>query len=110
MPAAVWKAASYGLTADRAWATAIAIIGVIGAVIALIALRRARKGTSSTRNRGTVVSAGLGVIAVAGGIMNLVLADGGPGTGNGVIAGAAAIVTGATACLCSLLARRRTYG
>jgi hypothetical protein len=35
-----------------------------------------------------------GLIAVGGGVVNLAVADGGPGTGNGVVGGAVAVVVG----------------
>ncbi|MEV0074672.1 DUF6223 family protein [Amycolatopsis sp. NPDC050768] len=49
-----------------------------------------------------------GLIAAVGGAVNLVVADGGPGTGNGVVGGAAAVVQGLIALVLGGLAMTRT--
>ena len=81
----------YGLTARRFWATAVAGLALIGVVIGGLALRR-----SAGRNRrlGAIVALAAGLIAVVNGGLNLAIATGGPGTGNGVVGGAAAVVLG----------------
>ncbi|MEU9125294.1 DUF6223 family protein [Streptomyces sp. NPDC048506] len=47
-------------------------------------------------------------MAPVGGTLNLAVADGGPGTGNGVIGGAAALVLGLIATALGWLARARS--
>jgi hypothetical protein len=51
-----------------------------------------------------------GLIATVGGALNLAVADGGPGTGNGVVGGAVALVAGLIAVALGWLALARTRG
>ena len=82
----------YGVTARRLWATTVAGLAVVGAVIGGLALARpaSRFGTASGRLAAIVA----GLIAVVNGGLVLALANGGPGTGNGVVGGAGAFVLG----------------
>ncbi len=82
----------YGLTLRRLWATAAAGLALVGVVIGGLALRRP-DGRIATRN-GSIVALVAGLIALANGGLNLAVAKGGPGTGNGVVGGAAALVLG----------------
>lgn len=89
----------YGLTPRRLWATAVAALALIGVVIGALALARVpvnRFGVI-TRKHGPTWAMVAGLIAAANGFLNLALANGGPGTGNGVVGGAAALVLGAIA-------------
>ncbi|MFI5586185.1 DUF6223 family protein [Amycolatopsis sp. NPDC051758] len=86
----------YTLTAARLWATAAALLGLAGAIIGGRALVRTVRRAAGGR-KGAVVALVSGLIAAAGGVLNLAVADGGPGTGNGVVGGAAAVVAGLTA-------------
>ncbi|GAB3907771.1 hypothetical protein GCM10029964_106490 [Kibdelosporangium lantanae] len=82
-PAAAAEAASVPaltLTAARVWATAAALLGVAGAIVGGRALRVGNGG-----RRGAVVALVSGPVAVVGGVVVLAVADGGPGTGNGVV-------------------------
>lgn len=51
-----------------------------------------------------------GLIAVVGGVVDLAVADGGPGTGNGVVGGAAAVVAGLMAGVLGGLTPARSGG
>ena len=87
----------YGLTPRRLWATTVAVLALVGVVIAGLALAPPRQ---SFRNRlratrlGAIVAPVAGLIAVVNGGLNLAIANGGPGTGNGVVGGAVAFVLG----------------
>ncbi|MEV4604264.1 DUF6223 family protein [Amycolatopsis sp. NPDC049253] len=85
---------AYTLTAARLWATAAALLGLVGAVIGGRALARSLRRIGSGGKRAAIVSLASGLTAVVVGALNLAVADGGPGTGNGVIGGAAALVLG----------------
>ena len=80
----------YGLTLRRAWATAAAVLAVIGLVIGGLAL--ARPMTSGSL--GPLMGLAVGVVAALNGGLSVAVANGGPGTGNGVVGGAAAFVLG----------------
>lgn len=83
---------SYGLTSGRFFATSAALLGLFGAIAGGLALSRTRRGGSG--QRGAMVALASGVVATVGGMLALVAADGGPGTGNGVIGAWAAVVLG----------------
>ena len=97
----------YGLTLRRLWATMVAVLALVGVVIGGLALARpaTRFGTASGR-LGAIVA---GLIAVVNSGLVLALANGGPGTGNGVVGGAGALVMGLIAMALggSALARSR---
>lgn len=82
----------YGLTARRLWATLVAMMALAGVVVGGLALARpmSRLGTA----RAATLTLGLGLVGVVNGALNLAVATGGPGTGNGVVGGAAAVVLG----------------
>ena len=92
----------YGLTSRRLWATMAAMLALAGVVIGGLALARpgSRLGTASAPKGfplGTSVALVAGLIAVLNGGLNLAVANGGPGTGNGVVGAAGALVLGLTA-------------
>lgn len=89
----------YGLTSRRLWATTTAVLALVGVIIGGVALARpaSRFGTASAPKRfpiGTSIALVAGLIAVLNGGLNLAVANGGPGTGNGVVAAAGALVLG----------------
>jgi hypothetical protein len=101
----------YGMTARRLWATAAAALGLAGVAIGSLAMVRTAGRLGTTGRLGAIVALVVGLIAVVNGGLNLALANGGPGTGNGVIGGAAAFVLGTIAVALGGLAltrRRRT--
>lgn len=98
-PAAAQSAevGAYTLTTARFWATVAALVGLAGAVVGGVARVRARRRTGNLGRNGALVALGAGVVAVVGGVVNLLVADGGPGTGNGVVGGGVAVVLGLVA-------------
>ena len=81
----------YGLTARRAWATTAAVLALIGVAVGVLALVRPVRTSGS----GTALAAlAVGLVAAVNGALNVAVANGGPGTGNGVVGGAAALVLG----------------
>src|SRR5262245_32636432 len=91
----------YGPTPQRLWATTAALLALVGVVIGGLALR-------SAGQRGATVALVAGLIAAANGGLNLAVADGGPGSGNGVVGGAAALVLGLIATVLGGLALARS--
>ncbi len=112
-----------GLTLRRLWATtaaALALVGVAGGGLALVrpgdrfgsaggAGHAHWLGHASGRI-GIGVALAAGLIAVINGALNLAVATGGPGSGNGVVGGAGALVLGLIAMAAGglALARSRT--
>lgn len=96
----------HGTTAPRLWATASAALALGGVVAGGLALVRpaGRFGGAA----GRLGAALAGVIASVGGALVLAFADGGPGSGNGVVGGAAALVLGVIAIVLGVLALART--
>jgi hypothetical protein len=99
---------AYTLTAARFWATAAALLALAGVVIGRLALARAVRRIGNGGTKGAIMALVAGLIAVFGGTLNLAVADGGPGTGNGVVGGAAALVLGLIATVLGWLALART--
>lgn len=98
----------YGLTLRRFWATTAALLALVGVIIGGFALVRPinRIGTASGW-RGAVALV-VGLVAAANGVLNVAVANGGPGTGNGVVGGAAAFVLGLIAIAIGGLALARS--
>ena len=96
----------YGPTARRLWATAVAGLALFGVVIGGLALGRPASRFGTTSGRLGAILAGL--IAVINGGLVLALAEGGPGTGNGVVGGAGALVVGLVAMALGGLALARS--
>jgi hypothetical protein len=71
----------YGLTPRRLWATTAAVVALAGVVIGGLALARpaSRFGAASGRP-GAIVALVAGLIAVVNGVLNVVIANGGPGS------------------------------
>ncbi|POX48294.1 DUF6223 family protein [Streptomyces sp. Ru72] len=99
---------AYTLTAARFWATAAALLALAGVVIGRLALARAVRRIGNGGTKGAIVALTAGLIAVVGGVLNLAVADGGPGTGNGVVGGAAALLLGLIAAVLGWLALGRS--
>ena len=86
---------AYTLTADRLWATTVAVLALVGVVIGGLSLRRsAGRGGPGNATTGAIVALLGGLIALVNGGLNLAIAQGGPGSGNGVVGGAVALLVG----------------
>ena len=81
-----------GLTERRLWATISAVLALAGLVTGGLAL--SRPAAFPFRRGSAIIAVVIGLIAAGSGGLNLAVASGGPGTGNGVVGGAAAIVLG----------------
>ncbi|HTM04549.1 MAG TPA: DUF6223 family protein [Vicinamibacterales bacterium] len=81
-----------GLTVRRLWATISAVLALAGLVIGGLTL--SRPATYTSRRLGAIFALVAGLVAAGSGGLNLAMANGGPGTGNGVVGGAAAFVLG----------------
>ncbi len=79
-----------GLTARRLWATAAVVLGLAGVVLGRMALSRPVKARA-------ILALATGLAAALNGGLNLAVANGGPGSGNGVVGAAVAFVLGVTA-------------
>lgn len=82
----------HGPTARRLWATLGAVVALASVVVGGLALVRPAGPFGNARGRCGAIAAGA-IAAVNGGLV-VTIADGGPGTGNGVVGGAAALVLG----------------
>lgn len=102
---------AFTLTTARFWATAAALLGLVGAIIGGLARARSVRRVGDGGRKGAIVALAAGAIAVFGGAVNLAVADGGPGTGNGVVGGAAAVALGLLAVVLggSVVARSRRF-
>jgi hypothetical protein len=92
------------LTSDRAVATTAAVVALAGAVTGGLALLRSGGG----KPRSPLLALGAGVLGVIVGAWVLATADGGPGTGNGVVGGYAGVAFGLIAVVLAGLALVRS--
>ena len=84
-----------GLTLRRLWATTAALLGLAGVIAGGLVAFRSITGFRTTTVRCAASAAlGAGLLAAVNGGLNLAVANGGPGTGNGVVGCAAAFVLG----------------
>lgn len=84
------------LTSGRLWSLVAAALGLAGLAIGVWALTRSAGRTGARRKRATIALAtGLAAMAVGG--LVVAAADGGPGTGYGIVGGYVDIVVGAAA-------------
>jgi hypothetical protein len=98
----------YGPTPQRLWATTVVVLALVGVVVGGLALAPNSRFSTSSRQLGAIVALVAGLIAVVNGGLVLAIANGGPGTGNGVVGGAAALVLGLIATILGGLARARS--
>jgi hypothetical protein len=97
----------HGLTPRRLWATSGVAVALVGVVIGGMALYRGARQIGNRGRNGAAAALVAGLIAAVIGGLNLAVANGGPGTGHGVVGGATAIVLGLTALTLGGLARAR---
>lgn len=98
---------TYGLTAGRFWSLVAALIGLAGVVIGGLVVARARRLNPGFRRRGPVVALSAGLVGMAVGGLVVAAAEGGPGTGYGIVGGYAALVVGLIAVVLGGLALTR---
>jgi hypothetical protein len=82
--------------------------GTCGGIIGSMALVRATRGIGNRGRNGAILSLVAGIIALLNGGLDLAVATGGPGSGNGVVGGAAAVVLGVIATALGGLVLSRT--
>ena len=96
---------TYALTGDRVVATAAALVALAGTIIGGLA---AARPTNRSGKRRSAVSLVAGLTGMLVGGLVVATADGGPGTGNGIVGGYAALVLGLIAALLGGFALTRT--
>jgi len=96
-----------GLTAPRLWATTASVLALISVVIGSLALAHTANRFGTTGRLGAIVALAAALIAVLNGVLVLIVANGGPGSGNGVVGGAAALLLGLIGMIISGLALSR---
>src|SRR5689334_8271126 len=87
----------YGLTSKRQFALVALAMGLISVIFGWRAFRKSAGSSGGVNRKNWNIAAIVaGVIAVIGGVLNLITANGGPGSGNGVLGSAQALVLGLT--------------
>lgn len=82
-----------GVTTRRLWATTASVLALISVVTGgLVMVRSASFGTAA--RLGVILALAAGLVAVINGALVLAVANGGLGSGNGVVGGAVALVLG----------------
>lgn len=101
-------AGAYELTGGRLTSLVGVALGLAGVV--LVALARRRRAGGGTRSPRLVagIGAGLGVAGALTGAAIVALADGGPGSGSGIVGGVVCLATGAVAAVLAAPLLRRT--
>jgi hypothetical protein len=85
-------ASAYTLTAGRFWSVVATLVGLTGVVIGGLAFARA--GRIGTGRRGAIVALAAGLAGAAIGGLVVAAAEGGPGTGYGIVGGFVALAVG----------------
>ncbi|WP_307855813.1 DUF6223 family protein [Kibdelosporangium banguiense] len=86
------------MTAGRLWSLVAALSGLTGVIIGARTLARSKKRTTTGR-RGPITSLATGTAATTIGALVIAAAEGGPGTGYGIVGGYVAVAVGLTALL-----------
>lgn len=87
----------HGMTARRLWASAAALLALTGVVMGGLAVARPVSPFPAGGRRRATAALMAGLFGAVIGVLNLAAAKGGPGTGNGVVGAAAALVLGLVA-------------
>ena len=98
----------YGPTFRRLWATAAGALALVGVVVGGLALARSIRRLGNGGQLGATVALVAGPVAAINGGLVLAVANGGPGSGNGVVGGAGALVLGGIGMALGALALRRS--
>ncbi|MEO3805366.1 DUF6223 family protein [Nonomuraea sp. B1E8] len=99
---------AYTLTSGRLWSAVAALVGLAGAVIGGLALARSARRVGNGGRRGAIVALGAGLASVVIGALVVAAADGGPGTGYGIVGGWVDLVVGLIAMALGGLALARS--
>jgi uncharacterized membrane protein len=95
----------YGLTSKRQFALVALGLALLSVIFGWRTFRKSASHTSTLNGKiWPIVAIITGLIAVIGGVLNLATANGGPGSGNGVLGSAQALVLGLTGMLLGGLA------
>ncbi|MEV4290559.1 DUF6223 family protein [Nonomuraea bangladeshensis] len=87
---------AYAMTTGRLWSMVGIALGLAGVVIGALALAR-RSSRPVTRRRGAIVALAAGLAATVVGALVVAAAEGGPGTGYGIVGGWVCLVVGPVA-------------
>jgi hypothetical protein len=98
----------YGPTSRRLWATAAGALALVAVVIGGLALARSVRRLGNAGRLGAIVALVAGPVAAINGGLVLAVANGGPGSGNGVVGGAGALVLGVIGMALGALVLRRS--
>jgi Family of unknown function (DUF6223) len=98
----------YGPTSRRLWATTAGALALVGVVVGGLALARSVRRIGNGGRLGAIVALVAGPVAAINGGLVLAVANGGPGSGNGVVGGAGAFVLGVIGMALGALALRRS--
>jgi hypothetical protein len=98
----------YGPTSRRLWATAAGALALVGVVVGGLALARSVRRLGNAGRLGAIVALVAGPVAAINGGLVLAVANGGPGSGNGVVGGAGALVLGVIGMALGALVLRRS--
>ncbi|SEU47943.1 DUF6223 family protein [Nonomuraea wenchangensis] len=98
---------AYVMTAGRLWSVVGIVLGLAGVVIGALAARSATRPL--TRRRGAIVALAAGLAGTVIGALVVAAAEGGPGTGYGIVGGWVCLVVGPVAMILGglVLARSR---
>jgi hypothetical protein len=99
---------AYGLTAGRFWSLVAALIGLAGVVVGGLVVARSRRLGASLRRLGPAVALTAGLVGMGIGGLVVAAADGGPGTGYGIVGGYVDLVVGLVAVVLGGLALTRS--
>ncbi len=98
----------YGPTSRRLWATAAAALALVGVVVGGLAVARSIRRIGNGGRLGATVALVAGPVAAINGGLVLAVANGGPGSGNGVVGGAGALLLGVIGMALGAVALRRS--
>ncbi|SEK55353.1 DUF6223 family protein [Nonomuraea pusilla] len=98
---------AYTFTAGRFWSAVAALLALAGVVVGGLALARSRRRAAGGR-RGAVAALAAGLVGTVIGGLVVAAAEGGPGTGYGIVGGVVALAVGLVALLLGGLALARS--
>ncbi|MER7503911.1 DUF6223 family protein [Nonomuraea pusilla] len=98
---------AYAFTSGRSWAAVAALLALAGVVVGGLALARSRR-RAGAGGRGAVVALAAGLAGTVIGGLVVAAAEGGPGTGYGIVGGVVALSVGLVALLLGGLALARS--